>query len=58
MEYKKRVAKHLNRNASTISREVRRNSINGKSLTHIASEIYLNNRMNIGDGLNKIWKTE
>ena len=44
----RKIAKHLNRNASTISREVRRNSINGKYLAHIANEIYLNNRMNCG----------
>ena len=63
----------MNRNASTISREIRRNSVNGKYLAHIANEIYLNNRMNCGskgksanykllkyieDGLNKTWSTE
>lgn len=44
----RKIAKHLNRNASTISREIRRNSVNGKYLAHIANEIYLNNRMNCG----------
>ena len=66
----RKIAKHLNRNASTISREIRRNSVNGKYLAHIANEIYLNNRMNCGskgkssncklieyieNGLNKTW---
>ncbi len=69
----RKIAKHLNRNASTISREIRRNSVNGKYLAHIANEIYLNNRMNCGskgkssncklieyieNGLNKTWSPE
>ena len=41
-----KIAKHLNRNASTISREIRRNSINEKYLAHIANETYINNKMN------------
>lgn len=66
-------AKYLNRNASTISRETRRNSVNEKYLAHIANEIYLNNRTNceakgkssnyklieyIEHGLNKTWSPE
>ena len=66
-------AKYLNRNASTISREIRRNSVNEKYLDHIANEIYLNNRTNceakgkssnyklieyIEHGLNKTWPPE
>ena len=66
-------AKYLNRNASTISREIRRNSVNEKYLAHIANEIYLNNRTNceakgkssnyklieyIEHGLNKTWPPE
>ena len=69
----RKIAKHLNRNASTISREIRRNSVNGKYLAHIANEIYLNNRLNCGskgkssnyklieyieDSLNKTWSPE
>ena len=69
----RKIAKHLNRNASTISREIRRNSVNGKYLAHIANGIYLNNRMNCGakgkssnyklieyieHGLNKTWPPE
>ena len=69
----RKIAKYLNRNASTISREIRRNSINGKYLAHIANEIYINNRMNYGskvkssnyklieyieDALNKTWSPE
>ena len=42
----RKIAKYMNRNASTISIEIRRNSVNGKYLAHIANEIYLNNRMN------------
>ena len=41
-----KIAKHLNRNASTISRKIRKNSINGKYLAHIANETYINNKMN------------
>ena len=44
----RKIAKHLNRNASTISREIRRNSINGKYLAHISNETYINNKMNCG----------
>ena len=66
-------AKYLNRNDSTISREIRRNSVNEKYLAHIANEIYLNNRTNceakgkssnyklieyIEHGLNKTWPPE
>ncbi|MCI6668746.1 IS30 family transposase [Romboutsia timonensis] len=69
----RKIAKYLNRNAYTISREIRRNSVNGKYLAHIANEIYLNNRMSCGskgkssnyklikyieDGLNKTWSPE
>ena len=36
----RKIAKHLNRNVSTISREVKRNSTNGKYLAHIACENY------------------
>ena len=42
----RKIAKHLNRNASTISRKIRKNSINGKYLAHIANETYINNNMN------------
>ena len=42
----RKIAKHLNRNASTISRKIRKNSINGKYLAHIANETYINNKMN------------
>ena len=69
----RKIAKYLNRNAYTISREIRRNSVNGKYLAHIANELYINNRMNCGlkrkssknklikyieDGLNKTWSPE
>ena len=69
----RKIAKHLNRNASTISREIRRNSFNRKYLAHIANETYLNNRMNCGakgkssnhklieyieNSLNKTWSPE
>ena len=69
----RKITKHMNRNASTISREIRRNSVNGKYLAHIANEIYLNNRLNCGskgkssnyklieyieDSLNKTWSPE
>lgn len=69
----RKIAKYLNRNASTISREIKRNSVNGKYLAHIANENYLNNRMNCGSkgkssnhklieyiekGLNKTWSPE
>ena len=40
----RKIAKHLNRNVSTISREVKRNSTNGKYLAHIACENYAKNR--------------
>ena len=69
----RKTAKHLNRNASTISKEIRRNSVNGKYLAHIANELYINNRMNCGakgkssnnklieyieEGINKTWSPE
>lgn len=69
----RKIAKYLNRNASTISREIKRNSIDGKYLAHIANETYLNNRMNCGaklksnnsklikyieHALNKTWSPE
>ena len=69
----RKIAKHLNRNASTISREVKRNSTNGKYLAHIACENYAKNRKNCGakgkssnptlikyieDGLEKTWSPE
>ena len=69
----RKIAKHLNRNASTISREIRRNSFNRRYLAHVANETYLNNRMNCGskgkssnhklieyieNGLNKTWSPE
>ena len=69
----RKIAKHLNRNASTISRKIRKNSINGKYLAHIANEAYINNKMNCGSkgkssnnklieyieyGLNKTWSLE
>ena len=41
-----KIEKYLNRNASKISREIKRNFINGKYLAHIANETYLHNRMN------------
>ena len=44
----RKIAKHLNRNASTISREIKRNSVNGKYLAHIANEKYINNKINCG----------
>ena len=44
----RKIVKYMNRNASTISREIIRNFVNGKYLAHIANEIYLNNRMNCG----------
>ena len=69
----RKIAKHLNRNVSTISREVKRNSTNGKYLAHIACENYAQNRKNCGakgkssnptlikyieDGLEKTWSPE
>ena len=69
----RKIAKHLNRNISTISREVKRNSTNGKYLAHIACENYAKNRKNSGakgnssnptlikyieDGLEKTWSPE
>ena len=69
----RKIAKHLNRNISTISREVKRNSTNGKYLAHIACENYAKNRKNCGakgkssnptlikyieDGLEKTWSPE
>ena len=69
----RKIAKHLNRNVSTISREVKRNSTNGKYLAHIACENYTKNRKNCGakgksdnfalikyieDGLEKTWSPE
>ena len=69
----RKIAKYLNRNVSTISTEIKRNSVNRKYLAHIANEIYLNNRMNCGakgkvsndklieyieNGLGKTWSPE
>ena len=69
----RKIAKHLNRNASTISREIKRNSVNGKYLAHIANEKYINNKINCGaksklnnnelvqyieNSLNKTWSPE
>lgn len=69
----RKIAKYLNRNASTISREIKRNSIDRKYLAYIANETYLNNRMNCGaklksnnsklikcieHALNKTWSPE
>ena len=69
----RKIAKQLNRNISTISREVKRNSTNGKYLAHIACENYAKNRKNCGakgkssnptlikyieDGLEKTWSPE
>ena len=69
----RKITKHLNRNASTISREIKRNSINGKYLAHIANEKYINNKINCGaksklnndelvqyieNSLNKTWSPE
>ena len=69
----RKIAKHLNRNASTISREIRRNYFNRRYLAHVANETYLNNRMNCGskgkssnhklieyieNSLNKTWSPE
>ena len=42
----RKIAKHLNQNVSTISREVKRNFTNGKYLAHIACENYSKNRKN------------
>lgn len=42
----RKIAKHLDRNVSTISREIKRNSYNGTYLAHKASENYVNNRLN------------
>ena len=69
----RKIAKYLNRNASTISREIKRNSVNGKYLAHIANEVYISNRINCGakgklnnsrlveyieNGLNDTWSPE
>ena len=69
----RKIAKHLNRNVSTISREVKRNSTNGKYIAHIACENYAKNRKNCGakgkssnptlikyieDGFEKTWSPE
>ena len=69
----RKIAKHLNQIVSTISREVKRNSTNGKYLAHIACENYAKNRKNCGakgkssnptlikyieDGLEKTWSPE
>ena len=43
----RKIAKHLNRNAYTISRNIRRNYINGKYLAHIANETYINLIINL-----------
>lgn len=44
----RKIAKYLGRNVSTISRELKRNSVNGKYLAHIASENYDKKRLNCG----------
>lgn len=44
----RKIAKYLGRNVSTISREIKRNSVNGKYLAHIASENYDKRRLNCG----------
>lgn len=44
----RKIANHLDRNVSTISREVKRNSVNGKYFAHIASENYDKRRLNCG----------
>ena len=69
----RKIAKHLGRNVSTISREIKRNSVNGKYLAHIASESYGKRRLNCGtkskstnvelvnyieDALSKTWSPE
>ena len=69
----RKIAKHLDRNASTISREIKRNSVNGKYLAHIANDNYVSNRLLCGakgklnnsklieyveNGLNKTWSPE
>ena len=42
----RKIAKHLNTNVSTILREIKRNSTNGKYLAHVACENYVKNRKN------------
>ena len=69
----RKIAKYLNRNVSTISREIKRNSVNAKYLAHIANEKYINNKINCGaksklnndelvqyieNSLNKTWSPE
>lgn len=44
----RKIAKHLNRNVSTISREIKRNSTNSKYLAHVACANYIKNRENCG----------
>ena len=52
----RKIAKHLNRNISTISREVKRNSTNGKYLAHIACENYGKNKKSLVLDLdNTLW---
>ena len=40
----RKIAKHLDRNVSTISREIKRNYVNEKYLAHVACEIYVKNK--------------
>ncbi|MCA0540239.1 IS30 family transposase, partial [Clostridioides difficile] len=69
----RKIAKHLGRNVSTISREIKRNSVDGKYLAHIATESYEKRRLNCGAkskstnielvkyieyGLSKTWSPE
>lgn len=44
----RKIAKHLNRNVSTISRDVKRNSTSGKYLAHVACVNYIKNIENYG----------
>ena len=48
----RKIAKYLNRNMSTISREVKRNSTNGKYIAHIACENYA--KIGLKNCMNKI----
>lgn len=42
----RKIVKHLNRNVSTILREIKRNSTNGKYLAYVSCENYAKNRKN------------
>lgn len=44
----RKIANHLDRNVSTTSREIKRNSVNGKYFAHIDSENYGKRRLNCG----------